>query len=178
MSETPTAAIETMMEPVAPEAPFWQTLECLPSMMKALANTRQSAEYWAGVVKVQEQVLAETEQYQFLQKQKDNLAEANRLVTTLDAAVRKAALDDFKTNGSKKLFAGIQVKMVTKVTLYTDKVREWALEHMPELLVLDAKAATKIASTGKWGLDMATISKEPQVNIDKDLSIYLAEVTP
>jgi hypothetical protein len=163
---------------VALESPFWATLEGLPSMMKALAQARQNTAYADQLVKGAQELLEATPEYQHrasLQKLRD---ETSATLMALDAAVRAEALKDFTKNGCKQVFAGIEIKMQTKVEVFTDRVKDWAIKHMPNLLVLDMKAVEKIAKTGTMDAELVRVYKEPQVNIDKDLTCYLQENAP
>jgi hypothetical protein len=177
MSETPTDAIETMMEPVAPEAPFWTKLENLPAMVKALAEARQKECYRASAVRGQEQVLSETQEWRFLEAAKTDLAVSRLEVAALDAAVRDEALKDFKDSGKTKVNPGVEVKLHTLFVYDHAQMTAWAHVHKPALLSLDTKAVHKEAETLITRANAPiTISKEPKVYIDSDLSSYLGEV--
>jgi uncharacterized protein related to proFAR isomerase len=166
---------ETMMEPVAPEAPWWTKLEGLPSMMKALAQQREMAAIAEQRVAITEKAMAATPEGMAFTAARVVCTEVKADLAALDAAVRAEALKDFTSNGEKQVYAGVQVKMQTKVEVFTDRVKDWAIKHMPNLLVLDMKAVEKIAKTGTMDAELARVYKEPQVNIDKDLTAYLAQ---
>jgi hypothetical protein len=159
----------------APEAPWWTKLEGLPSMMKALAQARECADYAASCVSAQEAVLAETQEYQFLQAYKKALTDARDHVAVLDAAVRKEALDDFKTNGEKAVYVGVSVKLFTKIDYDPKAMRDWAKANMTSLLTLDTKATEMAAKAGILDDAPVTVSKEPRVQIATDLSGYLEQ---
>jgi hypothetical protein len=61
------------------------------------------------------------------------------------------------------------------VRLNEAAVKAWAIEHMPNLLVLDRKAVDSVALTGVFSEDLAIVETEPQVQIAGDLSAYLRE---
>jgi hypothetical protein len=158
------------------EAPWWASLEGLPAMVKALAQARECADYAASCVSAQEAVLAETQEYQFLQAYKKTLTDARDHVAALDAAVRKAALDDFRQNGEKAVYAGVSVKMFSRAEYEPAQLRDWLLDHQSyrALLTVDGKKAEALAVKGLMLDAPITITKEPRVQIATDLSGYLA----
>ena len=177
MSETPTDAIETMMEP-APEAPFWTKLEGLPSMMKALAKARAKTAHDEMLVRVTQSMIEATDAYAAWQKATSILSASKEQVAAFDAAVRKAALEDFKANGEKAVYIGISIKLFTKVEYDPKAMRDWAKLNMPSLLMLDVKGTDVAAKAGLLEDAPVFVSKEPRVIIASDLSAYLAEAKP
>jgi hypothetical protein len=162
----------------APEAPFWQTLEGLPAMMKALAEARRKECYRASAVRGQEQILSETQEWKFLEDAKNELAVSRLEVAALDAAVRKQALEDFKASGEKAIYAGVSVKFFSRYDYDASQMTDWARANMPRLLMLDTKRMEKAAAAGVLEDAPIVMTKEPRVQIATDLSAYLAEVTP
>jgi hypothetical protein len=176
MSETPTGAIETMMEPVAPEAPWWTALKGLPQLMKALAVQRQNVADADQVVKSAQAILEETLAYKNLAAAKQLQTETSATLMALDAAVRKAALDEFKANGEKAVFAGVSVKMYTRFDYDAAQLRAWAIEQKVfGLLTLDTKRTEKAAAAGVLENAPIVVSKEARVQIATDLTAYLAQ---
>jgi hypothetical protein len=160
------------------EAPWWTKLEGLPSMMKALAQARECAGHAASCVSAQEAVLAETQEYQFLQAYKKTLADARDHVAALDAAVRAEALKDFKTNGEKAVYVGVSVKLFTKIDYDPKAMRDWAKANMTSLLTLDTKATEMAAKAGILDDAPVTVTKEARAIIASDLAFYLQADTP
>jgi hypothetical protein len=162
----------------APEAPWWASLEGLPSLMKALAEARRESEQVAERVAEMERFYQQTPEYRMYQGGKQALAEAKARAEALDAAARKQALDDFKASGEKAVYAGVSVKFFSRYDYDASQMTDWARVNMPRLLMLDTKRMEKAAAAGVLEDAPIVITKEPRVQIATDLSAYLAEVTP
>lgn len=164
--------------PAAPEAPFWAKLEGLPSMMKALAQARWDVKVAKAGADVALMRLQSTSEYGALATARVEVSETQGRVDCLDAAVRKAALDDFRANGAKAVCAGASVKFFTKVEYDPKLMRDWAKQNMTSLLTLDVKGVDVAARAGLLEDAPVTVTKEPRVIIASDLSSHLGEVKP
>lgn len=175
MSEIPTDAIETMMEPVAP---WWTTLKGLPSMMKALAQARQDVLVSQACVDEADTMLKSTHPYARLQAAKQSLAKDQARMESITALAKEEALKNFRFNSSKQVYAGVQIKLFARVDYDPEAMRDWARENMMSLLTLDTKATDIAAKAGLLDDAPVTVYKDPRAIIASDLSGYLAEVKP
>jgi predicted Zn-dependent protease len=160
-------------EPVEPEAPWWTTLKGLPAMMKALAEARREVEHDTELVRAAKALIEQTDAFAVWKLASVTLDAAKDQVASLDAAVRKAALDDFTKNGEKAIYAGVSVKMYTKVDYDPKAMRDWAKVNMTSLLSLDRSATELAAKAGILDDAPVTVTKEPRAIIASDLSSYL-----
>jgi hypothetical protein len=161
--------------PVAPESPWWTKLEGLPSMMKALAEARQEM-YQAGEqVTRADALLQASGEYKLLQVCKSALKDAEARAESITALAKEEALKDFRFNGEKAIYAGVNVKMHHKYEYDLVKVRDWAWEHRPKWFILDTKKLEKAAANDDLDDDLVTVKDDPKVYIDNDLTSYLAE---
>ena len=98
--------------------------------------------------------------------------------TGLDDAenqVRGDALELYLANGEKK-HDGYQVKLFSVVAIPDAKrAFEWCLNHFTPALKLDTKVFEKAAKDGSVPDDLASVSEDPKVYIDGDLSRFLVE---
>jgi hypothetical protein len=163
------------VEPLAPEAPWWATLKGLPSLMQALAQARQDVEVSGAVVTEAETMLKSTHPYARLQAAKESLAKDQARAESITALAKEEALKDFRFNGEKAIYAGVNVKMHHKYEYDLVKVRDWAWEHRPKWFILDTKKLEKAAANDDLDDDLVTVKDDPKVYIDNDLTSYLAE---
>jgi hypothetical protein len=159
----------------APEAPFWQTLEGLPAMMKALAEVRENVTWFTERARDATLAYQKTSEYRVYAEAAELLSKERSTLESLDAAVRKAALDDFRQNGERAVYAGVSVKLFTKVDYDPKAMRDWAKANMTSLLSLDRQATELAAKAGILDDAPVTVTKEPRVQIATDLSGYLAQ---
>ncbi len=154
---------------------WWVELQGLPKLMGELARARADWEAQDRIVAAAEMELSNTREYLAVREARIALGVLKTRMDIADAVAREQALDDFARDGEKAVFAGVSVKMFRKVRIDAGKVKAWAIQHMPNLLVLDIKAVKEIALTGALDAEMAEVYTEPQVQIAGDLSGYLAE---
>jgi hypothetical protein len=146
-----------------------------PSMMKALAEARREEESARNATTEMQRLFENTAEYKAFLAARTALHEKQLAVAAIEAEVRKAAVEDFKFNGEKAVYAGVQVKLFTKVEYDAKAMRDWAKANMTSLLHLDTKAVELAAKSGVIDEAPITITKEPRAQIDSDLSAYLGE---
>jgi hypothetical protein len=150
----------------------------LQDSVKALAITRQAlatkkAELFA-------------EQQKFDAEHAELIKEVNLLVATEGAeetVVRTLALDQFKANGEKAVFPGVEIKMYDTPVYELPLALGWACLNKPEWVrvALDTKSFEKylkeIQDTRESVPEQQTVPgsvvKVPKPNISKDLSQHL-----
>ena len=162
-----------------PEAPFWTKLDGLPSMLKALAEARAAFELMRQRQDEAEVRMGKTPEYMAYLAACAAVAMERERAATLDATVRKLALDDFKANGEKAVYAGISIKLFSKYDYDPTQLRAWAIEQKVfALLTLDVRRTERAAAAGILENAPIVVSKEPRVQIATDLSGYLTKVQP
>jgi hypothetical protein len=171
---TPTGAIETMMEPVAPEAPWWTKLEGLPSMMKALAEARENVTWFTENARDATIAYQNTREYAEYAQAAKALNESKTILESITALAKEEALKDFTKNGEKAVYAGVSVKMFTKIDYDPKAMRDWAKVNMTSLLTLDTRATELAAKAGILDDAPVTVSKEARAIIASDLTGYLS----
>lgn len=160
----------------APEAPFWTTLEGLPAMMKALAEARENVTWFTEETRDATIAYQKTVEYDEYVRTNEQLCKAKLTVESIDALVCAEALKDFQQNGEKAVYAGISIKLFTRVEYDPKAMRDWAKENMISLLTLDVKGTDVAAKAGLLEDAPVIVSKEPRAIIASDLSGYLGEV--
>jgi hypothetical protein len=153
---------------------WWTELPGLPKLMGELAQARAEWEAQDRLVADMEAALFDSPAGMACKAARKALGPLADRMNIASAVAKAQALEDFKRDGEKKIFVGVNVKMFKRVRLNEAAVKAWAIEHMPNLLVLDRKAVDSVALTGVFSEDLAIVETEPQVQIAGDLSAYLS----
>lgn len=142
--------------------------ETVRELAQARAWLEADKEYKRRLVEVFEQ----SKEYQIaLADIERNAAHVERLENTL----RAEALGQY-ANDNNKSGTGYKVKNVTRVELADEsRLKPWLLTNFTPALKIDTKAVEKAAKAGSLPPELATVSEEPQVYIDADLSQFLKE---
>jgi len=106
---------------------------------------------------------------------------AKQAMEQADESLREETLRHFAATSEARPIAGLEVKQTEEINLNLEAARQWALTHMPCLLVLDRKAYEMIFRevSGSPTLQKVVpampgdILPTPKVFIARDLSAYL-----
>ncbi len=155
---------------------WWAELQGLPKLMGELARARADWETQDRIVTAAETELSNTREYLAVREARIALGAFKTRMDVADALVRTQALEDFRADGEKKVFAGIEVKLFTGYDYDTVTLTAWAHVNNPALLTLDVKRVAKEAEGLIARLAAPiTITKEPRAIIAGDLGSYLVE---
>jgi len=101
-----------------------------------------------------------------------SLTDLRNMVDCLEIDVKRFALDRYAETKDKKVTAGVNIKVFTKLSYPAEKALDWAREHklclIPESL--DVKAFDGICKSDNSRPEFVTTYEKHQAQIDKDLS--------
>ena len=98
------------------------------------------------------------------------LQRARQFEKAQDDIVRAIALSEFGSTGVKSAHPAVTIKMFKRFVYDARQALDYAREHIPNALKLDARAFEKAAQA--LGLDFVTIEDDPRPQIASDLSEY------
>lgn len=99
-------------------------------------------------------------------------------VAAAETAIKAIALTDYAAGEIQKPVPGVEIKLFTVLEYDADKAFAWAKKTGVALVPesLDADAFTKIATASPASFDFVSLTKDPRVQIGKDLDKALASV--
>lgn len=97
-------------------------------------------------------------------------------VAAAETAIRAIALTAYAADEIPKPAPGVEIKLFTVLEYDAEKAFAWAKQTGVALIPasLDADAFTKIATASPVSFDFVTVTKDPRVQIGKDLDKALA----
>jgi hypothetical protein len=112
-----------------------------------------------------------SEGYRALQEKANKSA---NIIEITVAEINDISLSAFEMDGNKNPWPVIAIKEFDVVTIPNDAAaREWCFTNFRPALKLDTRAFEKAAKDGNVPAELATVTKEPRVQIASDLSKYL-----
>ena len=138
--------------------------------VKALAQARDNA----GQFAIKRKALLEefTSSLEYTEAM-DIEREAAALVERLENTLRAEALGQY-ANDNNKSGTGYKIKSDTAVDIPdTHAAINWAKSNFTPALKLDEKVLKAAAKNGQVPAEIATVTEQPKVYIDSDLSKYL-----
>jgi hypothetical protein len=144
-------------------------MDTINELVGKLAYARQVEAVEAEAVK---EIEAEIEAAygKMLALRKKYLATAKADVADAEAAPRAAAVEAYANTGEKKVHPAVMVKEFVAMDYDPEQAKQYAFEHLPSALKLDAKKFEKVALV--IPLDFVTIYTEPRATIASDLSAW------
>ena len=93
---------------------------------------------------------------------------------SLTQLINQASLAQFAADKEKHPHSAIEIKEFDIVTVRSQPAaREWCFNNLRPALKLDVKVFEKFAKTGNVPAELASVTKEPRVQIASDLSKFL-----
>lgn len=142
--------------------------------IRQLAQARAQLEVDKAYKKSLIELLEATEEYQIAQA--DLSLSADR-VERLENTLRAEALGQYEADHNKTGH-GYKIKTETAVTIPdTQKAVEWCKGNFTPALKLNESILKTAARNGTVPAEIATVTEQPKVYIDSDLSDYIKERT-
>ena len=145
----------------------------MENLVRILASARADKESAQSAVKLMQEELEKTDEWQRLRLAKENLSERTSSERTVYDALYDQAVQNY--DGDKKPHPAVGLGEYTVVEYNEEAMKNWAIDHKhPGLLKLDKRAANAVAK-GPTAPEFVTISTEVRARIATDLSEYLDE---
>lgn len=110
------------------------------------------------------------------------LADAEALVAAAEERVRQLAAKDYAATNDTAPAPGVSIKLFTRIEYSVERAIAWAKEHAPVLVKTEEKLDRKTFETMVKGnpdaVAIATITREPRVQLAADLAGALGVATP
>jgi len=101
------------------------------------------------------------------------LATAKADVVGAEERVRRAALAAYDVDGNKRPHPAVTVKSYSTVAYDSTAALDYARQHLPQVIKLDARAFERAAKA--LGLEFVKLGVEARPTIARDLSEYIAD---
>ena len=145
----------------------------LDAQVQKLARMRAFREKYLEETKEIERMFVASPQGQLLSGLKSKLAELDTEVAATEEAIRADAVSQFKATGSRHPHPAVEVKMFKRAIYDAKAALEYARQHIPNAVKLDARKFEQAAL--KLELGFVEIVVEPRARIDQDLAAYMEE---
>ena len=143
----------------------------LNAQVQRLAQMRAARQEYVAQAKKLEEAIAASPQGQLLNGLKGKLAELASATEAAEEAVRADAVFEYNKTGSKCPHPAVKVKIFKRVIYDAKAALEYARQHIPNAVRLDARKFEKAAL--ELDLGFVEVVAEPRAQIDQDLTGYM-----
>ncbi len=148
----------------------------LTNQLRELAEARKRLNYAKSYEEGQEQILRETQEWQFWQSAIATRRDTESEIATLEGNVRAHACELYY-DYEQKPPPGVTIKTFTVVEYDRDEAERWARAHFPAVLVLDPRRFEKAVKDKLADGAPVTVVNDVRAQISSDLSAYLEQTT-
>ncbi len=142
----------------------------MDELIRRLAYDRKvEAEYRQEIAEIEAEIAASPLVKQ-LERARELLKVAQADVADSEEDVRKAALEAYQADGSKKPHPAVAVKVYTVLDYDPAQALDYARQHLPQAVKLDKRMFEKVAKVADF--PFVDITTEPRVTIARDLTEY------
>ena len=143
----------------------------LDDQVQRLARIRAKREACVEQARELERALAASPKGQLLSGLRGKLAELDANLAAAEEAVRADAVFEYNATGSKHPHPAVKVKIFKRVIYDAKAALEYARQHIPNAVRLDARKFEKAAL--ELDLGFVEVVAEPRAQIDQDLTGYM-----
>jgi len=140
-------------------------------LVRQLAKERNAVAKWKARIADTKKRIDASADGKMLMAQYQRLPAAQEAEAGAGIKVRQAAMDAYGATRNKKPHPAAKIGIYQTLSYNSDTARDYAREHLPNVLNLNRRAFEKVARV--LDLPFVIIRQEPRVTIARDLTAYL-----